>query len=48
MASRFRKVGVTAIGACAGAGLAAWALNPFDRKYAVSFHDCLMKDDFPL
>lgn len=37
MAARFRKVGVTTLGACAGLGLAGWALNPFDRQYAVSF-----------
>lgn len=36
MASRFRKVGITAIGACAGASLAAWALNPFDKSFTVS------------
>lgn len=36
MAARFRKVGVTTLGACAGLGLAGWALNPFDRQYAVS------------
>ncbi|XP_055316527.1 glycerol-3-phosphate dehydrogenase, mitochondrial isoform X2 [Sitodiplosis mosellana] len=34
MAARFRKVGVTTLGACAGLGLAGWALNPFDRQYA--------------
>lgn len=36
MAARFRKIGVTTLGACAGLGLAGWALNPFDRQYAVS------------
>lgn len=36
MAARFRKIGVTTVGACAGLGLAGWALNPFDRQYAVS------------
>lgn len=35
MATRFRKIGVTTLGACAGLGLAGWALNPFDRQYAV-------------
>lgn len=35
MAARFRKIGVTTVGACAGLGLAGWALNPFDRQYAV-------------
>lgn len=38
MAARFRKIGVTTIGACAGLGIAAWALNPFDRQYVVSNH----------
>lgn len=33
MAARFRKFGVTTVGACAGLGLAGWALNPFDRQY---------------
>lgn len=37
MAARFRKISVTTLGACAGLGLAGWALNPFDRQYAVSF-----------
>lgn len=36
MASRFRKIGVTSIGACAGVALATWTLNPFDRLYAVN------------
>lgn len=35
MAARFRKISVTTLGACAGLGLAGWALNPFDRQYAV-------------
>lgn len=39
MAARFRKIGVTTIGACAGLGIAAWALNPFDRQYVVSSYD---------
>lgn len=32
MASKFRKVGVTAVGACAGAAVAAWALNSKDKS----------------
>lgn len=37
MAARFRKLGVTTVGACAGAALAAWVLNPFERSpYSVS------------
>lgn len=36
MAARFRKIGVTTLGACAGLGLTAWALNPFDKQYGVS------------
>lgn len=39
MAARFRKIGVTTLGACAGLGLAGWALNPFDRQYAVRIND---------
>lgn len=31
MAARFRKIGITAAGACAGVAVATWALNPFDR-----------------
>lgn len=34
MAARFRKIGVTTVGACAGVALATWALNPFDNKSA--------------
>lgn len=38
MASRYRKLGVTTLGACAGGAIAAWALNPFERSpYKVSF-----------
>lgn len=32
MAARFRKIGVTTIGACTGAVLATWALNKNDNK----------------
>lgn len=32
MAARFRKIGVTAVGACAGLGLTAWALNSKDKS----------------
>lgn len=39
MAARFRKIGVTTLGACAGLGLAGWALNPFDRQYGVSLSE---------
>lgn len=35
MAAKFRKMGITTLGACAGLGLAGWALNPFDKQYAV-------------
>lgn len=38
MAARFRKIGVTTLGACAGAAVAAWALNPFDKSFSVSFY----------
>lgn len=37
MAARFRKIGVTTVGAAAGVALATWALNPFDRSsYSVN------------
>lgn len=39
MASRFRKVGITAVGACAGAALSAWALNNNDA-YTVPIFTC--------
>lgn len=35
MASRFRKLGVTTLGACAGAAVAAWAINANDSPYKV-------------
>lgn len=38
MATRFRRFGVTAIGACAGVGLATWTLNPFDKSLTVNQH----------
>lgn len=37
MASRFKKLGVTAVGAVAGAYLTSWAVNSNDRSvYKVS------------
>lgn len=35
MAARLRKFGVTTVGACAGAALAAWAINANDSPYKV-------------
>lgn len=37
MAARFRKAGVTAIGACAGAAVAAWALQQKESPFKVSY-----------
>lgn len=37
MATRFRKLGVTTLGACAGAAVAAWAINSKDSTFKVVF-----------
>lgn len=52
MASRFRKLGVTTLGACAGAAVAAWAINANDSPYKVLlcnfFGLCVIKRMFKL